>query len=433
MLDSGVQAAVTVPASPYLGWLARYQAFYLAALVLFLLFGLVWGLVAPAARTAVVAEHSLRMSPQPSLDVGGPRALTPPPAARDVPWREGEGPSGEHPVPVAPPALAQLLHDQGSLDPVVEAPIDPLLPLAAGAEDQAVKQPAVHKPHAPFAGDLFTPTPGQFAMAAEPEAFISAAAARERGEPEPGDELNLKELPPQQAEQALPAESSAAKGDFSFAGLLDEAHAAPVPVLEQRPPMSHDQPESTVPGQPSLELLARSREEPAMVAYGGLAANTTHDYFPGDEPTRIEPVSAALLDKLREKDPPEPHSSFGSEPAAPAVHNGFDSPGPSGENRQATLIDQAPLSLEAGYESSPEAAEEERDPDQVHWQETFEQFRELKASLGEPSDRITFEKFSAKLRKNREDLLAKHNCIGVRFSVYEKEGRAAIRAKAIRE
>ena len=72
------------------------------------------------------------------------------------------------------------------------------------------------------------------------------------------------------------------------------------------------------------------------------------------------------------------------------------------------------------------------DPDEQHWRETFDKFKELKTQLGEPSDKISFEKFATKLRKNRTDLLAKHKCKGVRFSVYEKDGKAAIKASAIR-
>jgi len=75
---------------------------------------------------------------------------------------------------------------------------------------------------------------------------------------------------------------------------------------------------------------------------------------------------------------------------------------------------------------------DEADPDELHWRETYDRFRELKIQLGEPADRLSFERFAAKLRKNREDLLAKHHCRGVRFSVYEKDGRAAIKASAIR-
>src|SRR5207248_3096704 len=60
------------------------------------------------------------------------------------------------------------------------------------------------------------------------------------------------------------------------------------------------------------------------------------------------------------------------------------------------------------------------------------EFVELKVQLGEPATPISFEKFAAKLKKNRADLVAKHNCKGVRFSVYEKDGKATIKASAIR-
>src|SRR5207248_9577176 len=52
---SGVHAALTVPASPYLAWLGRYQAFYAVALGLFLLFGFLWGLL--ARRPAPIVQQ----------------------------------------------------------------------------------------------------------------------------------------------------------------------------------------------------------------------------------------------------------------------------------------------------------------------------------------------------------------------------------------
>ena len=56
----------------------------------------------------------------------------------------------------------------------------------------------------------------------------------------------------------------------------------------------------------------------------------------------------------------------------------------------------------------------------------------MKDQLGEPADGLEFAKFSAKLRKNRADLMARHSCKGVRFVAYEKGGKAAIKATAIR-
>lgn len=116
---------------------------------------------------------------------------------------------------------------------------------------------------------------------------------------------------------------------------------------------------------------------------------------------------------------------------------------PGGEFAPAEALGVAPLSEGVRFSEPPPEASvtmqdfslpgtEETDPDELHWRETYDRFRELKLQLGEPTDRISFEKFAAKLKKNRADLLARHHCKGVRFSVYEKDGRAAIKASAIR-
>jgi hypothetical protein len=111
-------------------------------------------------------------------------------------------------------------------------------------------------------------------------------------------------------------------------------------------------------------------------------------HFPGDEPTRIQPISAALLEKLREHD---------EKAAAPApAHSHAD------------------------------------DTDEAHYKDTFEKFVALRAQTGEVASNVSYEKFAAKLRKNRDDLLAKHSARGVRFMVYIKDGKAAIKASAIR-
>jgi hypothetical protein len=148
----------------------------------------------------------------------------------------------------------------------------------------------------------------------------------------------------------------------------------------------------------------------------------------------------------------ETSSANGAQTAVPDLGEGptggigpTDSPEPTGfPGEEPARVDAANLDAADGAVSAPPAASaatlqdfamptaDERDPDEAHWRETFDHFKELKERLGEPSDRISFEKFAAKLRKNRTDLLAKHNCKGVRFSVYEKEGKAAIKASAIR-
>jgi len=45
---------------------------------------------------------------------------------------------------------------------------------------------------------------------------------------------------------------------------------------------------------------------------------------------------------------------------------------------------------------------------------------------------VAADKFFAKLRSNREQLIAKYNCRSARFSVYVKDGKAAIKATPVR-
>jgi hypothetical protein len=72
-------------------------------------------------------------------------------------------------------------------------------------------------------------------------------------------------------------------------------------------------------------------------------------------------------------------------------------------------------------------------PEEAHFQEVFQQFLATRAQCNEPSDGLTFEKFAAKLRKNREQLMQKYNCKSVRFQVYIKDSKAALKATPVRD
>src|SRR5438067_9268618 len=121
-LDGGVQAALTVPASPYLAWLGRYQAFHAAGLAVFLFFGFIWGLVArtpapvvqqvftpppkfePEDGVVSPPRRAPRMTPLPGTDAAEARAApAPAPAAEsldpDLPPRSDLEVPEAHPEP----------------------------------------------------------------------------------------------------------------------------------------------------------------------------------------------------------------------------------------------------------------------------------------------------------------------------------------------
>jgi hypothetical protein len=69
----------------------------------------------------------------------------------------------------------------------------------------------------------------------------------------------------------------------------------------------------------------------------------------------------------------------------------------------------------------------------THFQETFRDFLSTRQKCGEANDGMTYDKFAAKLRKNKDQLVAKYNCRTVRFQVYVKDGKAALKATPVKE
>ena len=70
-------------------------------------------------------------------------------------------------------------------------------------------------------------------------------------------------------------------------------------------------------------------------------------------------------------------------------------------------------------------------PDAAHFQETYDQFVRTRAQCGEPGD-LPLAKFVDKLKKSREQVMQRQNCQKVRFQVYVKDGKAALKAVAFR-
>lgn len=63
-----------------------------------------------------------------------------------------------------------------------------------------------------------------------------------------------------------------------------------------------------------------------------------------------------------------------------------------------------------------------------HYREVYEQFVTTREGCGESTEELTFEKFAEKLERSRVAVMSKHACTDVRFSVYVKDGRAALKA-----
>jgi hypothetical protein len=71
-------------------------------------------------------------------------------------------------------------------------------------------------------------------------------------------------------------------------------------------------------------------------------------------------------------------------------------------------------------------------PDEGDWRAVYNDFVALKQQCGESTDGFTYEKFEQTLKKNRDVLVQRHGAKRVKFSVYVKDGRAALKANPIK-
>lgn len=103
-----------------------------------------------------------------------------------------------------------------------------------------------------------------------------------------------------------------------------------------------------------------------------------------------------------------------------------------GEEDDATMVQKIPDELMAAAKSGEVRAIESAD-ELVQWRQTFDEFVAMRQKCGEPTTGLSFEKFQVQLRKNKEQLVKQYSCKRVKFTVYEKEGKAALKATPIKD
>jgi hypothetical protein len=144
----------------------------------------------------------------------------------------------------------------------------------------------------------------------------------------------------------------------------------------------------------------------------GLPKPTPAAGRPANEPVPVSPA-------------PEP---------SPPVRSTFDE---GDDQEEETVVShQLPSEILGSISAARDAGTPQAAPvedESTEWKRVYDEFVRLKKECGEPTDGINFEKFKNTLRKNRDQLLQRHSCKSVRFSVYVKEGKAALKASPVRD
>jgi hypothetical protein len=180
-----------------------------------------------------------------------------------------------------------------------------------------------------------------------------------------------------------------------------------------------------LPGPPATDL-----SPPAVAGVPAMAAPPAR---PSPASAFAAPVAAPPVPPPMAPPPPTPPATSFARPPVP--------PPPSPAVRPAAPPPSPSLDLEAptaprAFVAAPEADEDgesELDEREAYYREVYDEFLQVKMACGEPTNNFSFDKFVKKLQKNTSDILRKRPDVqDVRFSVYVKDGKAALKAKIIK-
>ena len=123
---------------------------------------------------------------------------------------------------------------------------------------------------------------------------------------------------------------------------------------------------------------------------------------------------------------PPPPPSLAEPKSAAASHALFDN-----DEDEATMIAEIPQELIDAANAQLAASREKKatSEEEQHFREMFEQFVATQKECGE--EEIPFAKFASKLRATRDQILKNHDATGVRFTVYVKDSKAALKANLV--
>jgi hypothetical protein len=116
-------------------------------------------------------------------------------------------------------------------------------------------------------------------------------------------------------------------------------------------------------------------------------------------------------------------------PAKIERHAAAEAPRPAPAPTLSDDLTPRPLPLS---DTSDSLSIGDMDDRETYYRHIYDEFVETKVACGEPTEGFTYDKFAKKLRKQSDTLMSRDDVADVQFSVYVKDGKAALRAKVIK-
>jgi hypothetical protein len=159
---------------------------------------------------------------------------------------------------------------------------------------------------------------------------------------------------------------------------------------------------------------------------GGGPATTSHS-----QSGRLDfEESIDTFEEVAEAAPAVPPLSGPATPGRPPAPPRRPPPPPPRPGAPASAPSPDSLSVQ----ESPAATQDALSPidELTEWRGVYEEFLSVKKQCGESTSTLTFEKFKGTLQRNKDALVARHSCSRVRFTVYVKDGKAALKASPVK-
>jgi hypothetical protein len=227
--------------------------------------------------------------------------------------------------------------------------------------------------------------------------------------------------------------------DSGYFGFGEEAPTAKQVALDDEPAQNTASPHMTpIKAAPAGPSTAAQPDQAAVTA----PPKGTPTARPDTSPTARPKRSASSRPKRSPSSWPA-RAPSSRQPAAATVRNSEEhfTPAPDDPPTRPNAI----LDDYAGYDDPEENTQVKHVPqslleasapavqgEEVHFREVFEQFVATQKDCGAPVNGLTFDKFVRKLHAAREQVMKRHDAASVRFTVYVKEGRAALKASPVK-
>ncbi|MDX2011231.1 MAG: MXAN_5187 family protein [Myxococcaceae bacterium] len=315
-------------------------------------------------------------------------AMVLPPPMPAPPVRTLSEPPGPVAVPEAPEAAPQEASPDDFDFPASASTSAPPMPVARPATAQV---PA-HQP-APFDAEPASDPFANLAPAPAPQQSAPAFPASPKPPPPVTSQQPVFQPPPPAPAPAAPPPSRTQPASNPF----DDEEGARTMAYPVFKPPAGGAPSAPPPGMDPFAMAAAQLSPEEQAGGDG-------DYNP--DATRVAAVPAELIKAARQA------GSSGMTGERPAL--------------SSRVTSSAPRVSSVSPAGGP--LDEER-----HFQEVFREFVATREKCGEPADGLTYDKFKTKLLKNKEQLVQKYACKSVRFQVYVKDGKAALKATPVKD